>query len=141
MSEYTNFPKDFLVRTKDNLSNYRGSYVVTNLINSCLGLIIIPNELLIKKLPNYQFTDNDKSYGITKHNILVNIENNYSLKKVVRGIRNGLAHGNIEQKTTNKEISGIRISNTYNKKTKLTIEFTVDEFKDFALKLCDDFNQ
>lgn len=141
MSEYTNFLEDFLVRTKGNLNNYKGGCEITNLINSCLGLIIIPNELLIKKLPNYEFTDNDKSFGITKQNILVNIENNYSLEKVVRGIRNGLAHGNIEQKTTNKEISGIRISNIYNKKTKLTVEFTTDEFKDFALKLSDSFNQ
>ncbi|WP_407932416.1 HEPN family nuclease [Dysgonomonas sp. PH5-45] len=61
MSEYTNFPKDFLVRTKDNLNNYEGDYAVTNLINSYLWLIIIPDELLIKKLPNYQFTDNDNS--------------------------------------------------------------------------------
>ncbi|MBK5723153.1 hypothetical protein JGH11_20005 [Dysgonomonas sp. Marseille-P4677] len=81
MSEYTNFPKDFIERTKENLKNFVGDHDVTNLINSCLGLIIIPNQLLVNNLPNYEFTNNDRSYGIDKQNILDNIENKYSLKK------------------------------------------------------------
>jgi hypothetical protein len=139
MSEYANFPKDFLERTKENLKNYTGNFEITNLINNCLGLIIIPNELLIDNLSVYEFTDNDKSYGISKKNIHTNISNDYSLKKIVKGIRNGLAHGNIEQRTKNKEISGLKISNIYEDKTKLTVEFTIEEFEEFTMKISNEF--
>ncbi|MBK5723152.1 hypothetical protein JGH11_20000 [Dysgonomonas sp. Marseille-P4677] len=60
-------------------------------------------------------------------------------KKIVHGIRNGLAHGHIEQKTENGKITGIKISNIHNGKTKLTIKFTIEEFKNFAFKVSDDF--
>lgn len=139
MSEYNDFPKDFIERTKVNIDKYTGDYEITNLINNCLGLIIIPNELLVDRLPIYEFNDNDKSYGISRQNILVNISNDYSLKKIVKGICNGLAHGNIKQRTKNREISGLEISNIYDEKTKLTIQFTIQEFIEFTKKVSEVF--
>ncbi len=142
MSEYSDFPRDFLIRTKKNLDVYSGDCKVTNLINNCLGLIIIPKELLLDNLPDYFFDDNDKTYGISKSNISYERSNNFKLKNVIRHIRNGLAHGRIEQKSANGKISGIRIfdRDTNNSTAdNFSIEMTIDEFQSFAIKLSDDF--
>ncbi len=141
MSEYADFPKDFLIRTKNNLQSYSGTYEVTNLINSCLGLIIIPKQLLIRNLTAYEFSDNDKTYGFSKENIKYEEENNFKLDNVLRHIRNGLSHGCIEQKSVEKEIAGIRIFDRYNENSpeNFSVELSIDELKQFALKLSDNF--
>ena len=141
MSEYADFPKDFLIRTKNNLENYLGEYEVTNLINSCLGLIIIPKQLLIQNLPAYKFTDEDKRYGISKQNIKYEVKSNFNLQNVLRHIRNGLAHGGIEQRSVKGEIIGVRIFDKYNQESpeNFSIELTIDELKQFALILSDNF--
>lgn len=95
MSEYKDFPRDFVNRSKANVENYCGEYEITNLINNCLGLIIIPKETLSKNIPEYIFNYNDKSYSITRSNI-THSEDGYSLSQVLRHIRNGLSHGRIE---------------------------------------------
>lgn len=69
MSEYTIFPIDFINRTRENLEKYSGKYEVTNLINCCLGLIIIPKQKLKDKMPIYVFNNEDNYFGITKSNI------------------------------------------------------------------------
>lgn len=141
MSEYLDFPIDFLIRSKKNLECYSGTYDVTNLINCCFGLIIIPKQLLIKSLTAYEFTDDDITYGFSKQNIKLNDENNYKLDNVLRHIRNGLSHGCIEQKSVEKEITGIRIFDRYSESSpeNFSIELTVNELKKFALKLSDNF--
>lgn len=137
MSEYSDFPRDFITRTLTNMSSYTGQYEVTDLINNCLGLIIIPKQHLSENLPEFTFTEEDTSYGITKTNITLNANENYSLRNVVRHIRNGLAHGRIEQRNFNGEIEGVRIYDC--KQTcdqeNFAIELTIKELKDFATKL------
>jgi hypothetical protein len=136
MSEYTNFPRDFIDRSKANVENYNGEYEITNLINNCLGLVIIPKQKLAKNIPEYEFDDNDKSYGITRSNI-IHSDDGYSLSQVVRHIRNGLAHGRIEQRVNGDKISGLRIHDKFNDSSpeNFSIEFTVEEFKCFAFSL------
>lgn len=142
MSRYSDFPIDFLKRTQINLNNYTGDYEVTNLINNCLGLIVIPKELIINRLADYTFSDEDKKFGITKLNIKHETKENYELKNVLRHIRNGLAHGRIEQESTDNTITGLRIfdCNFKTKDENFSIEFTVQEFKDFAIKISDEFS-
>lgn len=143
MSEYADFPKDFLIRTKNNLQNYSGTYEVTNLINNCLGLIIIPKQLLIKNLTAYEFSNNDKTYGFSKQNIKYEHESNFKLDNVLRHIRNGLSHGCIEQKSVEEQIAGIRIFDRYNDNSpeNFSVELTIDELKEFALKISEDFTK
>jgi hypothetical protein len=38
------FDISFVMRTLENLKNYRGNYEFTMLLNSLLGLIVVPNE-------------------------------------------------------------------------------------------------
>ncbi len=64
--EYKDFSKNFIERTKDNLRIYSGKCEVTNLINCCLGLIIIPKEILVDKLSNDAVYEYDLSYCISK---------------------------------------------------------------------------
>lgn len=141
MSEYSNFPKDFLIRTRENLDKYSGDFEVTNLINNCLGLIIIPKQFFENNLPDYVFNDSVDKYGISKTNIKHEKNNNYMLNNVIRHIRNGLAHGRIEQKSSSGEICGVRIFDCDQGTSceNFSIELTVEELKTFALKLSDDF--
>lgn len=136
MSEYQDFPRDFVERSKSNVDNYCGEYEITNLINNCLGLIIIPKQIFADDIPEYEFDDNDKSYGITRRNI-TRSDHGYSLYHVLRHIRNGLAHGRIEQRVNGDQISGLRIHDKYNDSSpeNFSIEFTVQEFKCFAFSL------
>jgi len=141
MSEYSDFPKDFLKRTLSIVENYKGEYDVTNLINCCLGLIIIPKQLLIDSLPDYTFSDNDKTFSIDKKSLKFIEDNDFSIKNVLRHIRNGLSHGRIEQKTSNHRIIGIRIFDKYNRNSSenFCLELSIDELKGFSLKLAEYF--
>lgn len=141
MSEYIDFPSDFIIRTKSNLENYNGEYETTNLINNCLGLIIIPRQKLNHKLPEYTFDDENNDYGITKTNIEFENANDFSLSNILRHIRNGLAHGRIEQSVENDKIVGLRIHDKSNENANenFSIIFTVDEFKEFAIKVSNTF--
>lgn len=147
--EYKDFSRDFIKRTKCNVAMYDGKYEVTNLINCCLGLIIIPKETIADKLSNDVVYECDLSYGISKEKNNINDDyapngdNTFGLKNIVRHIRNGLSHGRIEQNTENKEIVGLRIFDKQDNKNStlenFSIEFTIEEFKTFALRVSDDF--
>ncbi len=141
MSEYTHFPTNFISRTKENLNMYKGKYDVTNLINNCLGLIIIPKQQLNENLPQYTFNQQDKTYGITQNNITLESQSNYSLRNIIRHIRNGLAHGRIEQRTENNKIVGLRIHDKPNDKASenFSIEFSIEEFRVFAESISNEF--
>lgn len=142
MSTYSQFPKDFITRTKKDINSYSKDYDVTNLINSCLGLIIIPKELKIQKLPSYTFEETNKKYGITKTSIELCKDENYSLNNIVRHIRNGLSHGLIDFESSNgSTIDFIIISDRKCEEApkNFTIRFSTEEFKTFAVKVADDF--
>ena len=141
MSEYSDFPIDFLKRTQVNLENYSGNFEVTNLINNCLGLIVLPKELLIDSLNGYIFTDSRVRYGISKTNIKFERDNDFTLKNVIRHIRNGLSHGRIEQKSSNGVITGVRIFDCSNidSPENFSIELSIDELKNLALKFSSEF--
>jgi len=143
--EYKDFSKNFIERTKDNLRIYSGKCEVTNLINCCLGLIIIPKEILVDKLSNDAVYEYDLSYCISKTKNCITDDyaptgdNTFGLKNIVRHIRNGLSHGRIEQKTEGKEIVGLRIFDKHNSNENFSIEFKIEEFKTFALRVADGF--
>jgi len=142
MSEYAIFPIDFVNRTRENLEKYSGTYEVTNLINCCLGLIIIPKQQLTNdELPKYVFNNEDNFFGITKSNIPFEENSKFDLPNVLRHIRNGIAHGRIEQKTQNGKIVALRIHDKQNENgiENFVIEFSIEEFKNFAVKISDLF--
>ncbi len=141
MSEYNDFPKDFLRRTMQNVESYQGQFEITNLINNCLGLIIIPNDHLIETLPDYTFDHSDNRFGIGRGNIEFERRQNFELKNIVRHVRNGLSHGLLEQRTYNKEIAGLRIYDRLNKHSpeNFSIVLSVEALRDFAFSLANLF--
>lgn len=142
MANYSSFPRDFIKRTKEDIKKYSGQYNVTNLINSCLGLIVIPKGLIVEKLPKYTFNDNDKDYGITKTSIELCKDENYLLNNIVRHIRNGISHGLIDfESSSGSTIDFIIISDRKCEEAPINfkMKFTTEEFKTFALKVADEF--
>jgi len=141
--EYQDFPKDFIRRTQANLKKYKGKYDVTNLINNCLGLIIIPNQFYVENLPDYNFTELDKkTYGINLLNITYESNNNYSLYQTSKHIRNGIAHGRIQQiSSSSKKIVKLRISDslTQHGPDNFSIEITPYELMRFSIKISNEF--
>lgn len=137
MTAWQDFPRDFLRNTMRNVESYQGEYEVTNLINNCLGLIVIPNDHLIDRLPKYTFNAVDSRFGIKKGNIRHEDKNDYTLRNIVRHVRNGLSHGLIEQQSHNTEIVGLRIFDRLNKKSpeNFSLELSIDELKLFAFSL------
>jgi hypothetical protein len=137
MGAYTDFPKSFIERTVCNVNNYKGDYEVTNLINNCMGLLVILSNPRLIALPDYTFDDTNCRFSITKSNIQYEVSNDYSLRNVVRHIRNGLAHGRTEQQSDGNEIVGIRIHDKVNDTSgeNFAIQLSIDEFRDFVLSL------
>lgn len=98
MSAYINFEYDFIKRTLVDIERYQGEFEVTALLNSCVGLLVIPKENLFDK-----FSDEDIShFGIDVNKVRVNDNSGcpHSLKNVLRHIRNSIAHGNFNQEDT-----------------------------------------
>jgi HEPN pEK499 p136 len=137
MSEWQDFPIDFLRRTMKNVESYQGKYETTNLINNCLGLIVIPNNHLIDTLPDYTFDTDDNRFGITKGNIQYESKQNYKLDNIVRHVRNGLSHGLIEQRSDNGEIVGLKIFDRHDKRSPINfrLELSTNELKLLAFSL------
>lgn len=55
---YTKFNEDYVKRTIENINNYSGKYEVTNIINSCVALLLLPRQSNIKNpVGGYDFSN------------------------------------------------------------------------------------
>lgn len=93
----TKFVREYIDRTKwnyDLMKNLNGSFEVTELINSMVGLLIIPKEQYLS-----QVTNNLIDQGLLNKMIQCIRKDDYSdstLKGIVKHMRNAVAHGRIE---------------------------------------------
>lgn len=157
MGVYANQDLDFIIRTRkivkqyDNFSKMnleeRDNYNVTLFFNCCVGLIIIPKQEFIGKLPTKII--NAKEHGINPDKISQIRENLKGFDFVATHIRNSIAHNNFSMKssTGNKDlIDTIHFEDylpppkgqkTAQKKGVQTFdaEINFEEFKKFALFL------
>ncbi len=138
MSAYVNFEYDFIKRTLADIERYQGEYEVTALLNSCVGLLVIPKENLFDKLPD----EDINRFGIDANKIKVNDNSMHphSLKNVLRHIRNSIAHGNFNQEDcTDGVIKSLRFQDfkTANRQNVKTFDFVcgVSQFRSFAIKV------
>ena len=158
--KYNDFEYDFVERTLSNIEwiekqnsidnenrNALDFYEVTNFINQCLGLIILPsqfsNNIFLKNFPQEL-----SYYGVGDH-IVNKIKDNKqkTLSNVMRHIRNGIAHGHIQQHSdNNNDITDIRILDANRDVTiandndaHTIIEFTIKELKTFAIKVAEEY--
>lgn len=156
--DYKNFLKDFIERTQKNLKEYHGEYEVTQLINSLLGLVTIPQSWEYSSLDKIIF-----DFKEFLNNQQDDIYSNMEFKDFIRHIRNGIAHGYIytdastSDSSSDREINFIIIAD-YNPKKhnneclkKLekkydevpndfdyAFEFRVEYFKKFVMKFSDE---
>ena len=144
MSEYKNFEYDFIKRTIHILESYEGIYDVTSLINNCVGLLVLPKELLNEKLPLEILNDSEKIFGIKRQNIkFIKLENEslkfenydeYNIRNVVTHMRNAISHGHIKQESiVSGEIESLHFEDWLNNKNTFEAILSVNEFKEFAV--------
>lgn len=110
MSEYSKaYFKDIAERTKKNLEKYQGEYDTTQLINSTVGLIIIPKEKCYNKIEDSLITQsllNQLRANVTCNTYPEDGEI-IALKNIIKHIRNGIAHGNIYFEPENRKIKRV----------------------------------
>lgn len=147
------FDIQFIERTKEVIENYKGTYNITLLLNCMLGLIVLPSEFYKRKSRNFFDVEIDKIQEIqdlTK-NILFNptkrkkntwVEDKRSLKNLIKKIRNGVSHQQIECVDENGRWDKviIRDFNTYNNDNlELEVSWTPTQLKIFALFVADSY--
>ena len=64
MSYNSDFERDFIQRSLDLVKEYKGSRDATLLLNCLLGLVVVPNETCLGKLPKDRIDDSGK-WGIS----------------------------------------------------------------------------
>lgn len=141
---------DFIDRTETNLRlieeyTSRGNdkaYEVTQLINSLLGLIVLPKEKELVKASDLLLELSEQGWVFPV--ACCGTKNPRTLPQLVRHIRHGIAHWNIDFiSAPDKTLSGVRITNnlitTKKGKKNITIEwageFTVETMRRFVKRL------
>lgn len=151
MSEIGRYETEFVVRTREILTRYRGGYKLTNAINCTIGLIILPNEIIneshlefwdrtlesIPVLNDLQIHVFSPIKGIKKGNIEYFPK---TLRVFLQKTRNGLAHQNITPVNENGEFTGVVIKNYFGKAKPildLEVEFNREQLERFSLFIAD----
>lgn len=139
MSAYTNFKYDFIDRTLQNINSYSGNNEVTALLNSCVGLLIIPKETLFNALP----TANIQDYNIETQKLFIDDgrHNKYKVKNIVIHVRNSISHGNFKQESIlDGKIESLKFEdfNPADRNKTFEMIISVDEFKKFAIRVANE---
>ena len=109
MSEYRNFNRCIICRAKQNLDDYSGEFEVTMLLNTLYLTVLHP----IEKRANIGIKPKALSEWLHENAIVNSLENDFNHDDIVRMLRNGLAHLNIEINSAAREeknISSVLIS-------------------------------
>jgi hypothetical protein len=151
LTEIAKFETEFVKRTKILLETYIGDFGLSNAINCTLGLIILPNEMLgrsrnpiwnlsVADIPELNYL-RIQTFEPIKKKIKNGEERHYplTLRFLLKKIRNGLAHQNIEPVNTDGLFTGIVIRNYYFGTLDLEIEFDEKELKDFAFFIAEKY--
>lgn len=152
--EYKDFEHDFVERTLHNLewidkhikNEDTTFYETTNLINQCLGLILLPKQFfnsIKSKMPQEL-----SHYGVDERVVILIKDNKpKTLNHVLHHLRNGIAHGHIQQVMDGTaDITDVKIWDvvqTIQSPTEMDahtiIEFRVEELKLFAINIAKEY--
>jgi hypothetical protein len=151
-----NFDIDFVRNTKEVLVEYGGKYDVSNLLNCTLGLIILPYERVkatnqpfwetkidrFKDLPPFELRCFKPIKGRNRKTRTLEYYPE-TLEFLLKKIRNGLAHQNIEPVAESKIFKGVIIRNYYgeapHRVMDLEVEFSKEQLKGFALFIAEQY--
>lgn len=141
MGLYEELHRDFALRTKANLEYIQNGwsagepnvYNVTQLINSCLGMIVFIKESRhLPKCPIREF--NARIIFDTLHD---KDNSNDSFSDFIRRFRNAISHCRIEAYGTHKDIEGFELKDGPNGNTNWHIKIGIDSIEALALALVD----
>ncbi len=160
MSKYKDaFIEDFVFRTNHSIQNYSGDYDATVLLNGMLGILVVPfeknlvNTNTYSKLQNFfeRLKEEQKyrDYGYY-----------YSTEKIIRHLRNAIAHFHIGYSSSKNLVTGFIFTNyAVNKTCELTgeechfkneqinnsqkvfqLELSINDIKEFAEIISNDIS-
>lgn len=132
----SDFARSFMRRTLDIAQDYRGPYDATLLINCLLGLLVIPNEKLINKVPDDPLSKIE-AWGISSSSIInsgkcsLGHKHELNVRQIIRQLRNSVAHFRIEPIQREGEVIGY----SFKDRSGFHAELSVSELKLFVSKL------
>lgn len=143
--EYRDLLRDFVERTRTNLAltdalprdGEFAFFEVTQLINSLLGLVVLPREWL-DSIPNTPLDILGEGWPPTRF-----VDGGQpgqrptDLRQLVIGLRNAVGHFNIEWLGDGTAIVGLQFGSTNDPGSPWAAQFDVDELRRFVEQLAD----
>lgn len=132
----SNFARSFMNRTLELARDYNGPLDATFLINCLLGLLIVPKEALIEKIPTIPF-ESLQEWGINPNSIIKFGRCEYghihqpNLRQLIHRLRNAVAHFRIEPHHDNGKVVGY----SFRDKNGLHAKISLNEIKVLVEKL------
>jgi HEPN pEK499 p136 len=141
---YQNLVRDFAKRTLHNLQLVREkraqgteAYEVTQLINSMLGLLVLPKEHYYESIPTTSL-DDLRQQGWPEPVLEGEFKKPKHLRDLLRLLRNSVAHFNVEFTETDEQIDGVILSNKCNcGKTTWQARLTLAELEEITKRFID----
>ena len=130
------FAKSFMSRTLEIVQGYEGPYDATLLINCLLGLLVLPKEALLDRIPTTPF-DSLEQWGIQTSSIKspgrcdYGHQHDLNLRQLARRMRNAVAHFQVEPFPKKGAVEGFAFKDRNGFHAKLTLS----ELNAFVVKL------
>ena len=131
-----NFEKSFMQRTLTLISEYEGPLDATLLVNCLLGLMVLPKEAFIEKLPAVDF-ESLADWGVAPTSIKEagrcseGHQHKLTLKQLIRRLRNAVAHFRVKP----IHLDGKVHSFSFRDQNGFHAELSLTEMKAFVVKL------
>ena len=133
--DYGQITKEFTQRTKLIVENYKGEYEVTLLVNCCLGLLVFPKEHRYDAFPDKVIPESGELWGLSRKSVEGSCgKQGYKLRDVLRKIRKGICHFNIESEHDEKgKIEYVVIKD----RGKFSARLSVSQLKELVTKIAE----
>ena len=127
--------KVFAERTRGNLEvieRIQPDFKITQLINSCLGLLVFPRKACRDKIPKIPL-DDLASNGWPIPSIEAGFQQAANLRELILRLRNGIAHGQLKfYPDENNQIKYLRVRDK-----KWQVKMNVEDLWEFVIKFSD----
>lgn len=149
MDYHEQFVVDFVKRTRINLDYIEDRvredpdeklFEVTQLVNSLLGIIVLPKEHYLRHIPKTPLQElADSGWPIVGKLIGEFPENCTNLRELINNLRHSIAHFNIEfiADGNTRNIIGLKMWNYYRREVRWRIEISLEDLREATLLLFD----
>ncbi len=136
------FERDFMRRTLTLVKQYKGPYDATLLLNCLLGLLIVPKETSIDRIPTDPISELGK-WGISPASIksfgkkTTKNQHPQTLRGIVWNLRNSVAHFRFRPIHKNRQV----IALDFDDRSGFSASIKLDEVRVFVEKLAQHLEQ